>query len=84
MDPRRLAARFAAKEATMKAQRRDESALPWRSIGVLEDASGRVWIELTGRAAALARRRGVIRLAVSLAQQGPLAAAIVFAELNEP
>jgi holo-[acyl-carrier protein] synthase len=81
-DPHRLAARFAAKEATMKALRRDDEPLPWLSIGVRRGAGGSPCLDLRGPAAELARRRGVRSLSVSLSHEGPLAAAVVLAELG--
>ena len=80
-DAGRLAARFAAKEATMKALQRDDEPIPWTSIGVCTDGAGRPTLELTGAAAALARRRGATGLAVSLTHEGGFAAAVVIAEL---
>ena len=80
LDVQRLAARFAAKEATMKALDRGDEALPWRSIAVARSRSGSPRIELTGVAAELAQRRGVSALSVSLTHEGPLAAAVVLAE----
>ena len=79
-DPRRLAACFAAKEATMKALGRGDEPLPWRSIGIARDEDGGHRVCLTGPAAALARRRGVRRLEVSLTQIRAVAAAVVLAE----
>jgi holo-[acyl-carrier protein] synthase len=79
-EPLRLAARFAAKEATMKALGRTDEPLPWHSIGVRSDADGRPSLELTGPAAALAAERGVVDLAVSLTHERQLAGAIVLAE----
>jgi holo-[acyl-carrier protein] synthase len=79
---RRLAARFAAKESTMKALRVADEALPWRSIGVRSDGFGRPSIELTGRAEELAYRRGVRALDVSLTHEGPFAAAVVVAQFG--
>ena len=76
----RLAARFAAKEATMKALGRDDEPLPWRSIGVHRDASGCPSLDLHGPAAELAHRRGLTTLAVSLTHEGALAGAVVLAE----
>ena len=81
-DAQRLAARFAAKEATMKALGRDDEPLPWRSIGVRRDASGCPSLELSGAAAEFARRRNVRNLSVSLTHEGPLAAAVVLAEVG--
>jgi holo-[acyl-carrier protein] synthase len=76
---RRLAARFAAKESTMKALRVADEVLPWRSIGVRSDDFGRPTIELSGRAEALARQRQVRALALSLTHEGRYAAAVVVA-----
>jgi len=78
--PNRLAARFAAKEAAMKALGGSDSQLPWRSIGVSVDAAGSPSIELTGSAATLARERGVSALSVSLTHERDLAVAVVIAE----
>lgn len=82
-NPRRLAARFAAKEATMKALGRYDEPLPWRSISVVHDSAGRPVIELSGPAADLAERRGVRRLDLSLTDGGSLATAVVLAEMKE-
>jgi len=60
--PASLAARFAAKEAVMKAL---GGAQRWQEIEVLRYASGKPRLRLTGRARARARRLGV-ELAVSL------------------
>lgn len=79
---RRLAARFAAKEATMKALRTADEPLPWGSIGVRSDRFGRPSIELTGRAEELASSRGVKAIDVSLTHEGPFAAAVVVARLG--
>jgi holo-[acyl-carrier protein] synthase len=82
-DPLRLAARFAAKEATMKALRSEDESLPWRSISVTRNSIGRPSIGLTGRAATIARQVGVTRLRLSLTHGALLAAAIVFADVKE-
>jgi holo-[acyl-carrier protein] synthase len=82
-DADRLAARFAAKEATLKALRREDEPIPWTSIGVCSDGAGRPSLELTGPAAALARHRGVAGLSVSLTHEGQFAAAVVVADLQE-
>lgn len=83
-DPGRLAARFAAKEATMKALGRQDEPLSWRSIGVALDARGRPCLELTGDAAALARRRGILHLHLSLTEGRSQGAALVLAEVEDP
>jgi holo-[acyl-carrier protein] synthase len=76
--PRRLAARFAAKEATMKALE-CEDRLPWHSIAVAHDAAGRPVLALSGPASELARKRGVCELSVSLTHAALHAAAVVLA-----
>lgn len=81
-NPRRLAANFAAKEATMKALASD-GQLPWRSIAVRSDPAGRPTLELSGPAAALAQARGISRLEVSLTRSALHAAAIVMGHVDE-
>ncbi len=81
-DPRRLAARFAAKEAAMKVLRVGDEPLAWRTIGVRSDRFGSPSIELTGAAGELARRRGFEALDVSLTHEGPYAAAVVLAQVR--
>ena len=83
-DARRLAARFAAKEAAMKVLRAGDEALPWQSIGVRRDRFGAPSIELTGAAAQLARQRGLDAFDVSLTHEGPFAAAVVIATTGAP
>jgi holo-[acyl-carrier protein] synthase len=83
-DPQRLAARFAAKEATMKALRRDDEPLDWRAIVVTRDSAGRPALRLTGAAGELARRAGVRQLSLSLSHEPSLAAAVVLAEMEDP
>ena len=83
-DARRLAARFAAKEAAMKVLRAGDEALPWQSIGVGRDRFGGPSIELTGAAAQLAQQRGLDAFDVSLTHEGPFAAAVVIARTGAP
>jgi holo-[acyl-carrier protein] synthase len=73
-DPERLAARFAAKEATLKALRVGEGEVPWTAIGVEKAESGAVDLVLTGPAAA---RAGQAMLSVSLTHEAGLASAVV-------
>lgn len=75
---RRLAERFAAKEATMKALASPER-LPWQSVAVGRDPAGRPALMLSGPAAELARRRGVRQLAVSFSGVASHALAVVLA-----
>jgi holo-[acyl-carrier protein] synthase len=79
-DPRRLAACFAAKEATAKALGWGDEPAPWHSIGVEHDAYGQPQIRLSGAAAGLAGRRGVERLDVSFTHRRSVAVAVVLAE----
>jgi holo-[acyl-carrier protein] synthase len=81
-EPHRLAARFAAKEALMKALDRGDEAMPWTSISVSRDPSGRPVLSLTGETAALAEARGVQSLQVSLTHDGAYSAAVVLAVLG--
>jgi holo-[acyl-carrier protein] synthase len=79
IDPQRLAARFAAKEATIKALAPGGEAIPWNSISVRRAASGAPALELTGAAAEQADRQGLDEFAVSLTHEEGLAAAVVIA-----
>jgi holo-[acyl-carrier protein] synthase len=76
---RHLAARFAAKEATMKALGPDDRLPAWRSIEVRQEPGGRCSLRLSGHAAKLARRFHLSEFAVSLSHEGPIAVAVVFA-----
>jgi holo-[acyl-carrier protein] synthase len=80
LDAERLAARFAAKEATLKVLPAADEGVSLRSIEVRREPSGRVYLELTERAAALATEAGVIEFALSLTHEGGFAAAVVVAE----
>lgn len=76
---RHLAARYAAKEAFMKALSCRER-LPWHSIAVVDDDLGRPSLELTGAAAEAADAAGVGAIAVSFTNGGSCAGAIVLTE----
>lgn len=84
-DALRLAARFAAKEAAMKALRvgRD-AAVPWTAIEVRRGAEGHPELRLHGPAAELAAAAGIAELAVSLTHEEPYASAVVIAEEHAP
>ena len=73
----RLAARFAAKEAVMKAIGVND--LPWRSIEVLKLKGGRPSVRLSGAAAASAAHRGLRWFSVSITHEPSVAAAVVVA-----
>ncbi len=74
-----LAERFAAKEAVLKALLVDR-AVPWSAIETQSVPGGRLEVRLTGEAAALADRRGVNRIGVSVARRRGHAAAVALAE----
>jgi holo-[acyl-carrier protein] synthase len=76
----RLAVRFAAKEAVLKALGVGIGGAGFRDVEVLRDPEGRPSLALTGRAAALSARRGVRRWHVSLTHTDTVAIASVVAE----
>ena len=78
--PAALAARFAAKEATMKALQRGDEAIPWKSIEVVTERRGSPALALHGAAADLASERKLNNLALSLVPGRRVAAAIVVAQ----
>ncbi|HTT59784.1 MAG TPA: holo-ACP synthase [Acidimicrobiales bacterium] len=75
--PERLAARFAAKEATLKTLGVGVGEAAWRSIEVTLNDVGAPSLVLHGRAGELARAQGVGYLHVSLSHTDHLAAAFV-------
>lgn len=75
-----LAARFAAKEATMKALGTGLGGLRLREVEVLGDKSGAPRLEVTGLAALRAEALGVSSWHVSLTHTDAVAAAIVVAD----
>jgi holo-[acyl-carrier protein] synthase len=81
-DPVLLAARFAVKEATIKALDCSDEPLPWRDIALQRDTNGRLSVALSGSAAELARRRDVRMLSVSISHTSKLAGAVVLAEMG--
>lgn len=80
LDAERLAARFAAKEATLKVLRPREQGIPWNAIEVRRDPSGWVELALSGPAAALADDAGIAELSLSIAHEGDFATAVVVAQ----
>jgi holo-[acyl-carrier protein] synthase len=73
----RLAARFAAKEAVIKALRLSNEGIGWREIEVIKLADGDCDVLLHGRTAELARQMGVERVLLSLSHDGDYAGAFV-------
>jgi holo-[acyl-carrier protein] synthase len=79
-DPQRLAARFAAKEATMKALGTGIGGFGWHDVEVVRPPLGAPSLRLSAAAASLADRRGVARWHVSLTHTATVAVAMVVAE----
>lgn len=79
-DVQRLAARFAAKEAAMKALGRGVGALGWHDVEVVRLEGGAPTLRVTARAASIAGDRGVARWHVSLTHTATTAVAMVVAE----
>ena len=79
-----LAARFAAKEATMKALGTGVRGVGWREIEVLPNRRGKPLVFLYGRAKERARRLGLRGLDLSLTHSRELAMATVVAFQEEP
>jgi holo-[acyl-carrier protein] synthase len=72
-----LAARFAAKEATMKALGTGVRGVGWKDIEVIRHESGAPAIQLHGRAKRRAERLGVAEISVSLSHSREYAVAFV-------
>ena len=75
-----FAARFAAKEAVMKALGVGLGAVGWHEVEVVRAESGRPSLALTGRAADLAAELGVVRWHLTMTHTSRVAEAIAVAE----
>jgi holo-[acyl-carrier protein] synthase len=75
-----LAARFAAREAVMKALGLGLGAFGFHEVWVEVEESGAPRLVVTGRARELAADRGVVRWHLSISHDGPMAIAMVVAE----
>jgi holo-[acyl-carrier protein] synthase len=73
----RLAARFAAKEAAIKALNLSEAGISWRDIEVLRSEDGACHLALHGRAAAIAASRPALQTALSLSHDSTHAVAVL-------
>jgi len=70
----RLAGRFAAKEAILKALGTGwREGIAWRDMEILPDTLGRPMLTLSGEAAALARRQGIGAWSISITHTEALA-----------
>ncbi len=75
--PSNLAARFAAKEAAMKALGTGVRGVGWKDIEVVRHESGAPSLRLHGRAERRARQLGVLDLSLSLSHSHEYAVAFV-------
>lgn len=73
----RLAGFYAAKEAARKAF---GFAIPWRSVGVTHERSGKPTLAFSGNAAQLCERFGVTRLHLTITHTATTAAAVLILE----
>jgi holo-[acyl-carrier protein] synthase len=78
----RLAARFAAKEAVIKALNLSEAGIAWRDIEVVKQRDGSCAVVLHGKARRIARRMGARELLLSLSHDGDCAGAVVHVLLD--
>ena len=74
-----LAARFAAKEATMKALGTGVKGVSWKDIEVTRRQSGAPGIQLYGRAEKRAQKLGITEISISLSHSKEYAVAFVIA-----
>ena len=77
--PRSLAARYAAKEALIKALGGSDG-VHWTEIEITPEESGRPWFTLTGSTAAVIAERGITALHLSMSHDAGFATAFVVAE----
>ena len=77
-----LAARFAAKEATIKVLSVEDAIPPWTSIELRRQPRGNCTLHLTGAAAQMASEKGINGLLVSISHEGAMAIAVVIATSN--
>ncbi|MBN1368315.1 MAG: holo-ACP synthase [Dehalococcoidales bacterium] len=77
--PASLAARFAAKEAVMKALDTPNRGIGFRHIEIIADSNGRPVVQLYGPAKILIEKKGINNLEVSLShsRENAIAVAIV-------
>lgn len=76
---RSLAARFAAKEAMIKALG-DSTGIGWHDMPVVSDGERNPSFQLRGGAAQIAEERGIVRVHLSMSHDAGVAIAYVIAE----
>lgn len=79
LNHRSLAARFAAKEALIKALGGSEG-VHWTEIEITPEPSGKPWFTLTGSTADVVAERGISAIHLSMSHDAGLATAYVIAE----
>lgn len=80
---RSLAARYAAKEALIKALGGSDG-VHWREIEITPEPSGRPWFTLSGSTAQVVADRGITTLHLSMTHDAGVAVAYVVAEASTP
>lgn len=78
--PRAFASCFAAKEAVLKILDVRENIPTWKSISMRRSTSGGAEIVLTGTAADLAHRRGIVEISVDISHGAGVVIATVVAQ----
>ena len=78
--PGRLAARFAGKEAVMKALGTGAQGISWREIEILAEPSGKPLVRLHGKAQDKVDDLGLGELAISLSDSKEYAIAFIIGE----
>ena len=81
--PSSLAARFAGKEAVIKALGPQTEGIRWREIEILSDSSGKPSVHLYGEAQNRADSLGLDKLAISLSHSKEYAIALVAGETRQ-
>jgi len=76
----RLAARFAAKEAALKALNLADRGVNWRELEVFRSSSGKCELILHGAAKTAAAESNIVCTCLSMSHEGDYAAAVVIAE----
>jgi len=82
LPPRSLAARYAAKEALIKALGGSDG-VHWTEIEITPEPSGRPWFTLCGSTAEVVAARGITTLHLSMSHDAGLATAYVIAEAED-
>ena len=77
------AARFAAKEAVLKAMGTGLDGCRWTDVEVVNDSAGKPQIRLSGQAARLAREKGMGQILISLSHEKDKALAFAVALAGE-